>query len=36
MALSDTIWAFPNGKLVIGPDAYTETGTWNFFKPHKN
>lgn len=33
MAPSDTIWAFPNGRLTIGPNAYSNTGQWNIFKP---
>jgi len=32
MAPSDTIWAFPNGKLVIGPNQFSNTGCWNIFK----
>lgn len=36
MAPSDTIWAFPNGKLTIGPDSFTNTGHWNTFLPGKH
>ena len=35
MAPSDTIWAFPSGKLTIGPDSFTNTGQWNTFLPGK-
>lgn len=33
MAPSDIIWAFPNGKLTIGPNQYSNTGQWNIFLP---
>ena len=33
IAPSDTIWAFPNGKLTIGPNQWSNTGTWNTFFP---
>lgn len=33
MAPSDTIWAFPNGKLTIGPKSFSNTGQWNIFNP---
>lgn len=33
MAPSDTIWAFPNGKLIIGSNPYSNTGHWNIFRP---
>ena len=33
MAPSDIIWAFPNGKLTIGPEQYSNTGQWNIFVP---
>ncbi len=36
MAPSDTIWAFPNGRLTIGPDSFTNTGHWNIFLPGKH
>jgi len=28
LAPTDTLWAYPNGTLVIGPDAITQTGKW--------
>lgn len=31
MAPSDTIWAFSNGKLVLGPNPNSNTGHWNHF-----
>lgn len=33
LAPSDTIWAFPNGKLTIGPNSFSNTGQWNIFSP---
>ena len=33
MAPSDTIWAFSNVKLTIGPKKYSNTGHWNIFTP---
>ncbi len=33
LAPSDTVWAYPNGNLVVGPDASTNTGKWNKFSP---
>ena len=33
---SDTIWAFPDGKLTIGPNAFCNTGKWNHFSPGNN
>jgi hypothetical protein len=33
MAPSDTLWAFPSGRLVIGPTAYEPTGDWAIFTP---
>ncbi|MBD5461988.1 MAG: hypothetical protein HDR24_02840 [Lachnospiraceae bacterium] len=33
MAPSDIIWAFPDGKLTIGPKQYSNTGQWNIFLP---
>lgn len=35
MAPSDTVWAFPNGKLTIGPNQFANTGTWKVFKPRR-
>lgn len=35
LAPSDTVWAYPNGKLVVGPDASTNTGNWNVFEYSK-
>lgn len=32
-APSDTVWVYPNGKVVIGPSADENTGTWNTFEP---
>jgi len=31
LAPSDTVWAYPNGKLIVGPDASKNTGKWNVF-----
>lgn len=33
LAPTDTVWAYPNGKLVVGPDAKTNSGTWKSFTP---
>lgn len=32
-APTDTVWAYPNGRLVVGPDASKNTGKWNVFEP---
>lgn len=32
-APTDTVWAYPNGRLVVGPDAATDTGDWKIFEP---
>lgn len=35
IAPSDTVWAHPSGKLIIGPKSYIDNGHWNEFKPRK-
>lgn len=35
IAPSDTIWAWPDGKLTIGPTQWKNTGKWIKFKPEK-
>ncbi|MBR6223220.1 MAG: hypothetical protein IKQ71_07265 [Lachnospiraceae bacterium] len=34
-APSDTLWLFSNGKMVIGPTMYKNTGKWKIFYPKK-
>lgn len=34
-APNDIIWAHSDGKLTIGPNAYTNTGKWRLFYPKK-
>lgn len=34
-APTDTVWAYPDGKLVVGPDASTASGDWVDVAPHK-
>ena len=34
-APSDTLWVFPNGKMRIGPNQFTNTGHWVNYKPYK-
>lgn len=34
-APSDTLWVFPNGRVVIGASYTKNTGTWKTFKPQK-
>jgi hypothetical protein len=36
LAPSDTVWAYPSGKLSIGPTANAGTGSWVNFKPGGN
>lgn len=33
MAPTDTLWAFPSGRLVLGPQADMPTGDWASFFP---
>jgi hypothetical protein len=33
MAPNDIVWVFPNGRVVIGPDQDTATGSWVVFTP---
>ena len=33
LAPSDSLWIWTNGEMTIGPDEWTNTGTWNSFKP---
>lgn len=33
LAPDHKIWAFPNGRLTIGPKASADTGRWVSFKP---
>ena len=35
LAPSDTLYIYPNGSTVIGPNAYTDTGRWELFVPRK-
>lgn len=32
-APSDTLWAFPNGQLTIGPQPFANSGFWVTFRP---
>jgi hypothetical protein len=34
-APTDTLWVWPNGRITIGPNQFTNTGTWRVFKPKK-
>lgn len=34
-APSDTLYIFPGGKMVIGPNAFTNTGRWIDYYPQK-
>lgn len=34
-APSDTLHIWPNGKIVIGPDPYTNSGKWNLYYPKR-
>lgn len=34
-APSDTLYIYPNGKMVIGPDAFTNSGRWIDYYPYK-
>lgn len=34
-APSDTLHIWPNGKMVIGPNKYTNSGKWNTYYPKK-
>jgi hypothetical protein len=36
MAPTDKLWAYPNGRFVIGPDAVTNSGGWKVFTPGGN
>jgi hypothetical protein len=33
LAPTDTVWAYPDGTLVVGPDAATDTGEWVVVEP---
>lgn len=33
MAPTDIVWVKTNGEMIIGPDQWTNTGTWKIFKP---
>jgi hypothetical protein len=33
MAPTDTLWAYPSGRLVVGPKASEPTGGWALFTP---
>ena len=33
MAPTDTAWVYPNGRITIGPNQYTNSGTWNYYYP---
>ena len=34
-APTDTLWVWPNGRLTIGPNQFSNTGSWRIFKPTK-
>jgi filamentous hemagglutinin len=34
-APTDTLFVYPNGKVVIGPNPYTNSGEWKIFFPQK-
>ena len=34
-APSDTLYIYPNGKMVIGPNMFTNTGRWIDYHPQK-
>ena len=34
-APSDTLHIWPNGRMVVGPNAYSNTGQWITYKPKK-
>jgi len=34
MAPTDIVHVFPDGEMVIGPDEWTNTGTWKVFTPN--
>ena len=36
LAPSDTLYIYPNGSTVIGPNSYTNTGNWTLFIPGKH
>ena len=36
MAPTDLLFVYPNGAVIIGPNAYTNTGSWQLFKPVPN
>ncbi|MDE6903376.1 MAG: hypothetical protein K2P76_00245 [Lachnospiraceae bacterium] len=36
LAPSDTLYIYPNGTIVIGPNPYNNTGTWEQFTPGKH
>ncbi|MPM39742.1 hypothetical protein SDC9_86376 [bioreactor metagenome] len=33
LAPTDTVFVYPDGEIIIGPDKYHNTGTWKIFKP---
>ncbi|TMR08215.1 hypothetical protein ETD86_48805, partial [Nonomuraea turkmeniaca] len=33
LAPTDTLWVFPNGRMVVGPTWSKPSGTWRVFKP---
>jgi hypothetical protein len=33
MAPTDIVHVYPDGEMIIGPDQWTNTGTWKIFKP---
>ncbi|WP_422085935.1 filamentous hemagglutinin N-terminal domain-containing protein [Variovorax sp.] len=36
MAPTDLLFVYPNGAVVIGPNAYSNTGSWQVFRPTPN
>nr|WP_242631023.1 hemagglutinin repeat-containing protein [Variovorax paradoxus] len=36
MAPTDLLFVYPNGVVVIGPNSWTNTGSWQVFKPTPN
>lgn len=35
MAPTDIVWVYGDGEMIIGPDQYTNTGTWKVFMPEE-
>ena len=35
MAPTDTAWVYPNGRIVVGPNQFTDSGTWSYYYPQR-